>query len=558
MPTGAAQSVTAGPAIFIVNLRNYFETERPQHMCLEGICHLSSVTCHLSFVIQPEGPHPMPPILKINAISKHFPGVQALREVTFDVEQESIHAVIGENGAGKSTLMQIIAGVHQPDGGSIEFAGETIKFSDPAEAQAKGIAIVYQELNLAPNLSIAENIFLGLEPKRSSVFLDRDKLKTETLAVLRRLGLQHHPDTIVSALTVAQQQLIEICKSLVRNPRLLILDEPTSSLSETESAILFRVIADLKGHGVTIFYISHRLPEVFSLCDTLTVLRDGRHVRTAPIKQTTEAEAVRLMVGRELLAFHRRPVEPKGEVVLRVENLSKKGQYENIGFELRRGEIVAMAGLIGAGRSETALGIFGSPPADRGNVFLRGNKVNFRRPKDAVMAGIAYVPEDRANMGLVLGAGVGTNISSAALRRVARGPFVDHPAENHLIRQYVSRLRVRTPSFQQTARLLSGGNQQKVLLAKWLAVQPTVLIVDEPTRGVDIGTKAEIYALFDELVREGIAILVISSDLPEVLALADRILIMRHGRLTGELSRDNATEQKVMHLAALGTSEATA
>ncbi len=520
----------------------------------------------------------MPPILKINAISKHFPGVQALREVTFDVEQESIHAVIGENGAGKSTLMQIIAGVHQPDGGSIEFAGETIKFSDPAEAQAKGIAIVYQELNLAPNLSIAENIFLGLEPKRSSVFLDRDKLKTGTLAVLRRLGLQHHPDTIVSTLTVAQQQLIEICKSLVRNPRLLILDEPTSSLSETESAILFRVIEDLKGHGVTIFYISHRLPEVFSLCDTLTVLRDGRHVRTAPIKQTTEAEAVRLMVGRELLAFHRRPVEPKGEVVLRVENLSKKGQYENIGFELRRGEIVAMAGLIGAGRSEMALGIFGSPPADRGNVFLRGKKANFRRPKDAVMAGIAYVPEDRANMGLVLavmagiayvpedranmglvlGAGVGTNISSAALRRVARGPFVDHPAENHLIRQYVSRLRVRTPSFQQMARLLSGGNQQKVLLAKWLAVQPTVLIVDEPTRGVDIGTKAEIYALFDELVREGIAILVISSDLPEVLALADRILIMRHGRLTGELSRDNATEQKVMHLAALGTSEATA
>jgi ABC-type sugar transport system ATPase subunit len=500
----------------------------------------------------------MPSVLKINGISKHFPGVQALREVTFEVEPESIHAVIGENGAGKSTLMQIIAGVHQPDGGTIEFAGETLKFSDPAEAQAKGIAIVYQELNLSPNLSIAENIFLGMEPKRSSVFLDREKLRAGTLDVLRRLGLQHHPDTIVSALTVAQQQLIEICKSLVRNPRLLILDEPTSSLSETESAILFRVIADLKANGVTILYISHRLPEVFSLCDTLTVLRDGRHVRTVPIKETTEAEAIRLMVGRELLAFRRHPVEPKGDVVLRVENLSKKGQYEDVSFELRRGEIVAMAGLIGAGRSETALGLFGSPPPDRGNVFLRGTKVNFRRPKDAVMAGIAYVPEDRANMGLVLGAEVGTNISSAALRRVARGPFVDHSAENQLIRQYVSRLRVRTPSFQQMARLLSGGNQQKVLLAKWLAVQPTVLIVDEPTRGVDIGTKAEIYALFDELVREGIGILVISSDLPEVLALADRILIMRHGRLTGELSRDNATEEKVMHLAALGTSEAAA
>jgi ABC-type sugar transport system ATPase subunit len=500
----------------------------------------------------------MSPILKINGISKHFPGVQALREVTFEVEPKSIHALIGENGAGKSTLMQIIAGVHQPDAGTVEFSGEIVKFAGPSDAQAKGIAIVYQELNLAPNLSIAENIFLGIEPKRSGMLLDRVTLKNETLAVLRRLGLQHHPDTIVSTLTVAQQQLIEICKSLVRNPRLLILDEPTSSLSETESAILFRVIADLKAHGVTILYISHRLPEVFSLCDTLTVLRDGRHVRTVAIEETTEAEAVRLMVGRELLAFHRHPVKPKDDTVLRVEHLSKKDQYEDISFELRRGEIVAMAGLIGAGRSEMALGIFGSPPADRGEIFLRGSKVHFRRPKDAVMAGIAFVPEDRANMGLVLGAEVGANISSAALRRVARGPFVDRPAEHELIKKYVSRLRVRTPSYQQTARLLSGGNQQKVLLAKWLAVQPTVLIVDEPTRGVDIGTKAEIYGLFDELVREGIAILVISSDLPEVLALADRILIMRHGRLTGELSRENATEEKVMHLAALGTSEATA
>jgi ABC-type sugar transport system ATPase subunit len=259
------------------------------------------------------------------------------------------------------------------------------------------------------------------------------------------------------------------------------------------------------------------------------------------------------MVGRELLAFHRNAVEPKGDVVLRVNNLSKKGQYEDVTFELRRGEIVAMAGLIGAGRSEMALGIFGSPPPDRGDVFLRGSKVRFRQPKEAVLAGIAFVPEDRKAMGLVLGEGVGANISIAALRSVARGPFLDYVAENDLIRKYVSRLRVRTPSFEQRTGLLSGGNQQKVLLAKWLAVQPTVLIVDEPTRGVDIGTKAEIYALFDELVREGIAILVISSDLPEVLALADRILIMRHGRLTGELARSEATEEKVMHLAAIGS-----
>jgi ABC-type sugar transport system ATPase subunit len=494
----------------------------------------------------------MPSILKINGISKRFPGVQALQDVTFEVQEQSIHAVIGENGAGKSTLMQIIAGVHQPDAGTIEFHGGPVKFTDPSEAQAKGIAIVYQELNLAPNLSIAENIFLGLEPSHSSFFLDRQKLRAATVSALGQLGLHHDPDTVVHTLTVAQQQLIEICKSLVRNPRLLILDEPTSSLSETESAILFRVIVDLKANGVSILYISHRLPEVFSLCDTMTVLRDGRHVRTVPTSATTEAEAVRFMVGRELLAFHRRPVEQKGDVILRVNHLSKKGQYEDVSFDLRAGEIVAMAGLIGAGRSETALGIFGSPPPDRGDLFLRGDKVHFREPKDAVMAGIAYVPEDRKMMGLVLSGGVGTNISSAALRSVARGPFVDYTAENRLIGKYVSRLRVRTPSFQQRTGLLSGGNQQKVLLAKWLAVQPAVLIVDEPTRGVDIGTKAEIYTLFDELVREGIAILVISSDLPEVLALGDRILIMRHGRLTGELARADATEEKVMHLAAIG------
>jgi ABC-type sugar transport system ATPase subunit len=293
------------------------------------------------------------------------------------------------------------------------------------------------------------------------------------------------------------------------------------------------------------------------LCDAITVLRDGQHVRTVATKEATEAEVVRLMVGRELLAFHRHAVDPKGEVVLQVNNLSKKGQYEDVTFELRRGEIVGLAGLIGAGRSEMALGIFGSPPAERGEVFLRGKKVNFRRPEDAVASGIAYVPEDRKAMGLVLSAAVGTNISSAALGRLCRGPFVDHSAEQKLVAGYVSRLRVRTPSYQQRAGLLSGGNQQKVLLAKWLAIQPTVLIVDEPTRGVDIGTKAEIYTLFDELVREGITILVISSDLPEVLALADRVLIMRHGRLTGELSRKNATEEKVMHLAALGTSEAS-
>jgi ABC-type sugar transport system ATPase subunit len=370
-----------------------------------------------------------------------------------------------------------------------------------------------------------------------------------------RLGLHFDPDRIVRTLTVAQQQLIEICKSLIRSPRLLILDEPTSSLSETESAILFRVIADLQNRGVTILYISHRLPEVFALCDTLTVLRDGHHVRTLRVQESNEAEVVRLMVGRELLEFHRTKAEKPNDVVLEVRNLTKKEQYQNVSFSLRRGEIVAMAGLIGAGRSETAMGIFGSPPPDHGELFLNGKKMNFREPKDALTAGIAFVPEDRKSMGLVLGASVATNISSANLRRLAIGPFVNRPVENALVDRYVNRLSVRTPTTEQRTGLLSGGNQQKVLLAKWLAVQPSVLIVDEPTRGVDIGTKAEIYTLFDQLVREGIGILVISSDLPEVLALADRILVMRHGRLAGELARAEATEERIMHLAALGSAE---
>jgi ABC-type sugar transport system ATPase subunit len=497
----------------------------------------------------------MPLFLKINGISKRFPGVQALQDVSFEVAEGSIHAVMGENGAGKSTLMQVIAGVYQPDAGTIEFDGQTVRFDNPGEAQAKGIAIVYQELNLAPNLSIAENIFLGIEPRRRLWLLDRANLHARAEKAMEQLGLNFDPDRIVRTLTVAQQQLIEICKSLIRNPRLLILDEPTSSLSETESAILFRVIADLQNRGVTILYISHRLPEVFALCDTLTVLRDGHHVRTLRVQESSEVEIVRLMVGRELLQFHRTKTEKPNEIVLEVRNLSKKGEYQDVSFSLRRGEIVAMAGLIGAGRSEVAMGIFGSPPPDRGELFLNGKRMNFREPKDALTAGIAFVPEDRKSMGLVLGASVGTNISSATLRRLAIGPFVNRPAENDLVERYINRLSVRTPTTEQRTGLLSGGNQQKVLLAKWLAVQPSVLIVDEPTRGVDIGTKAEIYTLFDQLAREGIAILVISSDLPEVLALADRIVVMRHGRLAGELTRAEATEERIMHLAALGSAE---
>jgi len=495
----------------------------------------------------------MSAILRIQGISKHFPGVQALNDVSFDVERGTIHAILGENGAGKSTLMQIIAGAQQPDTGSLEFDNVAVRFTNPKEAQSKGIAIVYQELNLAPNLTIAENIFLGLEPRLANLFTDRKTLREQSSLILNRLRIHLDPGTIVGHLTVAQQQLIEICKSLVRKPRLLILDEPTSSLSASESEILFRVISDLQSHGVTVIYITHRLAEVFTLCDTLTILRDGKQVRTTKVAATTEAEVVRLMVGRELLRFHRNRADEKGEIVLEVRGLTREGQYGDVSFHLRKGEIVAMAGLDGAGRSETALGIFGSPRPDCGEVWLNGKRVDVQRPEQAMRAGIAFVPEDRKTMGLVLGSSVGTNISMASLRRLAQGQFVDRRAEFSLIERFVRRLNVRTPDHNQRTSLLSGGNQQKVLVAKWLAVQPKVLIVDEPTRGVDIGTKAELYSLLDQLAQEGLAILVISSDLPEVLALADRVLVMCRGKLTGELDRGEATEEKIMSLAALGS-----
>ena len=491
------------------------------------------------------------PILSIRDVSKSFPGVHALKHVAFDVERGSIHAIMGENGAGKSTLMQIVAGAQPPTSGEILFEGKPIHFTNPAEAQAQGIVIVYQELNLAPNLSVAENIFLGCEPRVGGMFVNRARLARDARRAMAELGVEIDPGTIVSTLSVAQQQLIEIAKSLVRRPRLLILDEPTSSLSEADSAILFRVIHRLQSQGVTMLYISHRLPEVFAMCDTVTILRDGTHVKTLRTKSTTDEEIVKLMVGRDLLAFHRHEPPHDTRETVKVTSLNRKGRYENISFSIRSGEIVGMAGLIGAGRSDVALGLFGAIHPDNGQVLLNGTQVRFASPKEAVAAGVALVPEDRKSLGLEINAGVGDNVSVAALRSLARWSFVDRKRERRLVGGFIAKLQVKTSSFEKKVGLLSGGNQQKVLLAKWLATNPQFLIVDEPTRGVDVGTKAEIYQLLDELAGAGLAILVISSDLPEVLALSDRILVMRAGRVTGELSRAEATEERIMALAAL-------
>ena len=499
----------------------------------------------------PAGGGSASPILSIRDVSKSFPGVNALKHVTFDVERGSIHAMMGENGAGKSTLMQIVAGAQTPTSGEILFEGQPIHFHNPAEAQAQGIVIVYQELNLAPNLSVAENIFLGCEPRVGGMFVNRAKLAADARRAMAELGVEMDPGTIVNTLSVAQQQLIKIAKSLVRRPRLLILDEPTSSLSEADSAILFRVIRRLQSQGVTMMYISHRLPEVFAMCDTVTILRDGAHVKTLKTKSTSDEEIVKLMVGRDLLAFQRHEPPHDTREAVKVTALNRKGRYQNVSFSIRSGEIVGMAGLIGAGRSDVALGLFGAVNPDNGQVVLNGTQVRFGSPKEAVAAGVALVPEDRKSLGLEINAGVGDNISVAALGSLARFSFVDRKRERSLIGSFIAKLQVKTSSFEKKVGLLSGGNQQKVLLAKWLATNPKFLIVDEPTRGVDVGTKAEIYQLLDELAKAGLAILVISSDLPEVLALSDRILVMRGGRLTGELSRGEATEERIMALAAL-------
>ncbi|MDR5806247.1 MULTISPECIES: sugar ABC transporter ATP-binding protein [unclassified Caballeronia] len=493
-------------------------------------------------------------LLSVEQITKTYPGVKALQEVSFNVEAGTVHAVMGENGAGKSTLMQVIAGAHAPTSGRMMFDGQEVEFSSTRDAAAKGISIVFQELMLAPNMTIAENIFLGAEPRMARVLVDRGVLLTRAKAAMKRLGIALDPDTRLGDLTIAQQQLIEICKALIHEPRLLILDEPTSSLSEADSLTLFKVVHELRASGVTILYISHRMREVFDNCDAVTVLRDGKHVRTARLVDTSPDEVVRLMVGRDLAEVRRiKPDNAHQPIVLQVDGLGDDERYRDVSFSLRRGEIVGLAGLIGAGRSEVAMGIFGAPPPKHGNVTIEGKPVRIAKPRDAMKLGIGLVPEDRKDQGLVLGMSVGSNLSLAALGlgRLSKGTVIRPLQEARMIDSYVGRFNIKTPTVEQLVGLLSGGNQQKVVLAKWLASKPRVLIVDEPTRGVDVGTKAEIYALMRELAREGLAILVISSDLPEILTISDRILVMRGGQLAGEVGFDDASEERIMSLAAL-------
>lgn len=486
-------------------------------------------------------------VLRMTGISKSFPGIRALSTVDFDVEAGEVHAVVGENGAGKSTLMKVLAGVYQPDDGTIELDGVAVRLSDPIEARRRGIGMVYQELNLVPDLTVAENILLGSTPSRFGL-VDRRALREQARAVLDELDARIHTDDLVGSLTVSQQQIVEIAKVYAARPRIVVLDEPTSSLSEHETQSLFRIIARMTEAGLAVIYISHRLREVLDISQRVTVLRDGRLVDTRPTSGISAAEMIRLMVGRDLTeVFPKREVEI-GEVALSVTGLSRAGEFDDISLTVRSGEILGLAGLVGAGRTEVARAIFGLDNRDAGLIEIDGTVVNIRGPRDAVRAGIAYVPEDRKRDGIVPQLSIKDNISLAVLDRVSAAGWIRPNAERTLARQKADELTVTPPAITPRVDTLSGGNQQKVVFAKWLAAGPRVLILDEPTRGVDVGAKADIHTIIGELAARGTAIVLISSELPEVLAVSDRILVLHDGRISAELPR-GASEQEVMHAA---------
>ncbi|MBV9811711.1 MAG: sugar ABC transporter ATP-binding protein [Acetobacteraceae bacterium] len=487
------------------------------------------------------------PRLSVRGLGKTFPGVRALDDVSLEVAPGEVHALLGENGAGKSTLGKIVAGVYAADAGEIRLDGAKLDAADEADAAARGIGIVHQEGSLVPQLSIAENIFAGRPPTSAFGRLDRRAMRARADAILRDLGLAIDARTRVGQLSPAQAQVVEIAKALSRPLRLLILDEPTAALTLTETDRLFDAIRRVASSGVAVIYVSHRLAEIFRISQRVTVLKDGRVTGTRATAATTEDELIRLMIGRDV-HLGRAPPAPIGDAVLQARAL-RAPAVAHADLVVRRGEIVCLAGLIGAGRSELCETLFGARPLNGGAITVNGRAYLPAGPWDAMAAGIGMVPEDRKDGGLFLGMDVAANIAATVLGEVSRAGIVSRTRADALAQRFVRELRIATPSVRQHVGNLSGGNQQKVLLAKWLAARPALLIVDEPTRGVDVGSRAEIYRLLRELARDGLALLVVSSDLPEVLALADRIVVMADGRTVGELPGDGATEEAVLRLA---------
>lgn len=490
--------------------------------------------------------------LEFSEITKRFPGVLALDHVSFGVERAHCHALIGENGAGKSTLGKILAGVYTADSGEIRLNGAPIHPANPLAARQLGIAIVHQELAFCPNLTVAENLCLGDLPRRLGGWVNKPKMYERARAMLREIDADIDVAVPIERLSTAQEQLVQIAAAIGTDAQVIVMDEPTSSLSAHESEHLFILLGKLRQRGITVLYVSHRMEEIFRLCDTVTVLRDGRHVATEPITATSPDRVIQQMIGRDPKPF--RPLhadQPVGPELLRVENLSSPGKFHDVRFSLRAGEVLGFAGLVGAGRSEVAQAIFGLDPAATGRVIVHGKEQPMRSIHAALANGIGLVPEDRKRQGLVLTMNCRENASLAILDELPEHGFLKRRTEYRRVQRYVDQLRVKAPSLETAVNALSGGNQQKIVLTKWLARECRILLVDEPTRGVDVGAKAEIHHLLDELASRGLAILMISSELPELIALCDRILVLREGRMTGELHREQFSETALMRLMAL-------
>jgi len=495
------------------------------------------------------------PLLELRGITKTYGGVHALSDVSFGIQPRTVHALVGENGAGKSTLVKILTGVIQPHEGTLLIDGEARRIADPQTAHKLGIVAMYQEPTVFQDLSVAENVFAGRHPRSGLRTVAWRQLRSDASRILDELGVDFGPDTPVRGLGVADRQLLEIAKALTSSARLLIMDEPTAALSPHEADNLFATVRRLRDRGVVIVFISHRLEEVTAIADTVTVLRDGGHVATRPAGELPHDEIIRLMVGRSLDAlFPKEPTEI-GDVVFKAEGLTRRGVFSDVSFELRRGEIVGLAGFVGSGRTEVAQAIFGIDSLDSGTVAIEGRRFRPRSPRAALRRGLAYLPEDRLNQGLVQPMSIAQNTSMAVLPALTPGGVLRPRRERALARRFMEQLRIRATSVAQVVRSLSGGNQQKVVLSKWLAANPHILILDEPTHGVDVGTKAEVHRTISGLAAQGLTILLISSELLEVLGMSDRILVMREGRLVAELSREEATQERVIEAAA-GVSEA--
>ncbi len=489
------------------------------------------------------------PIIELSGIAKHFGSVQALQGIDFRLFPGEVHALAGENGAGKSTLVKILAGIYRPDAGMVKVGGEVVELRSPTQAQALGIAVVHQEPMLFPDLDVAENVFMGRHPRDRFGRVDWKRMYREVDQLLTSLDVPLSSHTPVQGLSVAEQQLVEIAKALSLDARVLVLDEPTAALSAHEVDELFAIVRQLRERGVAILFVSHRLEEIFEIADRLTIFRDGTHIITAPVGEMTTEAIIRHMVGRELSNLFPKSEARIGDVVLEVRHLSRPGSFTDVSFQLRQGEILGFAGLVGAGRTEVARVLFGLDRAESGEIWLKGKQVRIRSPRDAMRSGLAYVPEDRHQHGLVMDFSIAANVTLPILKQVSRLGLIDPRLERKIAGDYSSQLHVRSSGIEQLVNALSGGNQQKVVLSKWLATNPSVLILDEPTRGIDVGAKAEVHRIISDLAVEGLAIILISSELPEVLAMADRVIVLHEGRVSGTFARSEATQERVMFAA---------